>query len=222
MRLTCISLLAAAAALASGNDADLRVPCCPATATAAFTTAIPSGDPCPATRVSLCYTSTALQLVFAAEGAGEPYFNATQGTNDDIWAYEVMEAFIHRGQDDPQQYFEYEVSPNNVTYNAFVYNPSRERKAGAPFDHAFVENPFDDGFAVNTVLDAHAETWTSVVSIPLALFNGENPKGSTWRMNFFRTITNATMFPDQKLCGWRNPGKPNFHITGAFGTVRFV
>ncbi|ORX74848.1 hypothetical protein DL89DRAFT_281169 [Linderina pennispora] len=212
--------IAALTSLASA--ADLNVPACPATATASFNQAIPDLAPCPQTTVDLCYTSTALNLVFTAYGETNFYFDPSQTTNGDIWAYEVMEAFIYKGTDNPQTYFEYEVSPNNVTYNAFIFNPSRTRAAGTPFDHAFVSNPFGDGFKVTTALDKPNNKWISTSSIPLALFNAENPKGTNWRMNFFRTVTGPTTYPDQQLCGWKNTNAMNFHITPFFGTVAFV
>ncbi|KAJ2781335.1 hypothetical protein GGI15_003240 [Coemansia interrupta] len=219
---TDLALSALLLAPAFARKVDLYVPRCPATAAAKFTTQIPSGDPCPSTEVDLCYTDTALQLQFTANGETNFYYDPTQTTNGDIWEYEVMEAFIYKGCDDPQTYFEYEVNPNNVTYNAFVYNPSRVRTAGQPFDHAFVVDPFGDGFGVNTVLDKTNSVWKTQSSIPLALFNGENPKGTTWRMNFFRTITSPDTYPNQQLCGWKNTGLASFHITPAFGTVKFV
>ncbi|KAJ2642077.1 hypothetical protein GGF44_001833 [Coemansia sp. RSA 1694] len=217
-----LSVLSLASATALASSSDLKVPKCPSTSSAKFTTQIPSGTACPQTKVALCYTDTSLDLVFTAHGETDFYFNSTQTTNGDIWKYEVMEAFIYKGADDPQTYFEYEVSPNNVTFNAFIYNPSRVRKANAAFDHAYIAEPFKDGFAVNTVLDRANKRWTSHSTIPLALFNGENPRGTTWRMNFFRTITSPSKYPDQKLCGWKNTGQANFHITPAFGTVKFV
>ncbi|KAJ2891096.1 hypothetical protein GGI21_005954, partial [Coemansia aciculifera] len=165
------------AVLASSKD--LHVPKCPATVQAKFTTQIPSGAACPQTNVDLCYTDTSLNLVFTALGETAFYFDPKQTTNGDIWKYEVMEAFIYKGSDDPQTYFEYEVSPNNVTFNALIYNPSRASKANAALDHAFIANPFSDGFAVNTVLDKPNKKWTSHSTIPLALFTAENPRGTT-------------------------------------------
>ncbi|KAJ2160085.1 hypothetical protein GGF46_002543 [Coemansia sp. RSA 552] len=213
---------AAAAAAVHGSKEGLDVPQCPATSSISFTTAIPSGDPCPATRVDICYTDTLLNLVFTAYDETTFYYDPDHKTNDDVWAYNAMEAFIYKGDDDPQTYFEYEVSPNNVTFNALIFNPSRKRAEGAPMDRAFISDPFADGFKINTALDRKRGLWTSSSSIPLALFNGENPCGSTWRMNFFRTITSPQTFPDQKLCGWRNTGEANFHITPAFGTLHFI
>ncbi|KAJ2492591.1 hypothetical protein IWW37_001346 [Coemansia sp. RSA 2050] len=220
--LASLHILSLVSALALASNPDLKVPKCPSTVSAKFTTQIPLGAACPQTNVDLCYTNTALSLVFTALGETNFYFDPKQTTNDNIWEYEVMEAFIHKGSDDPQTYFEYEVSPNNVTFNAFIFNPSRVRKAHAPFDHAYIAEPFNDGFTVSTVLDKKSKKWTSHSTIPLALFNGENPHGTTWRMNFFRTITSPSTFPNQQLCGWKNTGQANFHITPAFGTVQLV
>ncbi|KAJ1943734.1 hypothetical protein FBU59_002816, partial [Linderina macrospora] len=122
-----------------------------------------------------------------------------------------MEVFISKGTEDPQTYLEYEVSPNNVTYNAFMFNPSRVLSEGAPFDHAYIHDPFADGFSITTTLDKPNQKWTSHSSIPLALFNEENPRGTKWRMNFFRIIAGPATLPSQQLCGWKNTGKASFH-----------
>ncbi|KAJ2314571.1 hypothetical protein H4S02_001839 [Coemansia sp. RSA 2611] len=216
-----LAIGACLAAAVAANDS-VNVPQCPNLASVAFTTAIPSGPPCPATKVDLCYTSTQLHLTFTAYNETNFYYNADHQTNDDIWAYEAMEAFISRGPDDPQTYFEYEVSPNNVAFNAFIFNPSRVRKDGAPMDQAFIGDPLADGFTVNTKTDKEKGLWVTESVVPLALFNGETPKGSVWRMNFFRTVTSPQMFPDQQLCGWRNTGEANFHVTPVFGKINFV
>lgn len=43
------------------------------------------------------------------------YYNESYTTNDPIWRFEVMEAFIALGTNDPQTYLEFEIAPNNVT-----------------------------------------------------------------------------------------------------------
>ncbi|KAJ1876929.1 hypothetical protein LPJ57_004221 [Coemansia sp. RSA 486] len=203
--------------------ADVNVPKCPSTTSFMYDSGIPKNDPsCPKTEVTMCYTQNKLKIDFTAYDETNFYFDPKHKTNDDIWAYEVVEAFIYKGTDDPQTYFEYEASPNNVTFNAFIYNPSRTRASGSPFDHAYVEDPIGDGFEVNTVLDKKNKVWKSHNVIPLGIFNGESPKGSVWRMNFFRTVTSPKKYPDQQLCGWKNTKAANFHITKAFGTVAFV
>ena len=135
-----------------------------------------------------------------------------------------MEAFIYHGTNDPSTYLEFEVAPNNVTYNAFVYNPSKVRAPGAPFDHFFITDPEVDSLTANTTLDMTAQTWVSDVQIPLGLFDVDNgtAAGTQWRMNFFRTVVSPDTFPNQTLGGWSPPDTASFHITPYFGDVTFV
>ncbi|KAJ2803518.1 hypothetical protein H4S07_004435 [Coemansia furcata] len=149
--LSFLSTFSLVAVIATASKPDIKVPKCPAKVSTTFTTQIPSGTACPQTKVELCYTNTELSLVFVALGEKNDYYDPKQTTNDNIWEYEVMEAFIYKGSDDPQTYFEYEVSPNNVTFNAFIFNPSRMRKANMPLDHAYIAEPFSDGFTINSV-----------------------------------------------------------------------
>ncbi|KAH8649367.1 hypothetical protein BX600DRAFT_442625 [Xylariales sp. PMI_506] len=211
----------------------LQVPACPLTSGISYDRSVPDLTPFPETLVSLCYeenstvvpwSGSLLHINFTARGETNFYYNASQGTNDAIWEYEVMEAFIYRGTADPQTYLEFEVSPNNVTFQAFIYNPSKVRAAGAPFDTFFIVEPSVDGFAAESTLDPTAELWTSEVRIPLGLFNVDpgTAKGTEWRMNFFRTITSPETYPDQELGAWNPPDQASFHMTPYFGKVTFI
>ncbi|KAL6401115.1 hypothetical protein AUP68_16839 [Ilyonectria robusta] len=223
-------LLTVAAVLALSHLTDaiklphVNVPACPKVGTIKYSKSVPDKTDFPLTQVDLCYTRSSLVLTFTAYDETNFYFDPEQGTNDDIWAYEVMEAFIYKGTKDPQTYLEFEINPNNVTYQAFVYNPSKDRADGAPFDHLFVWDPAADGFSATTTLDKPAERWVSKVKIPLGLFNVDDgtAKGTDWRMNFFRTITSPSTYPDQELGAWSPPNKASFHISKYFGHVHFV
>ncbi|PGH18204.1 hypothetical protein AJ79_00541 [Helicocarpus griseus UAMH5409] len=210
----------------SAPEPRLSVPECPKRGIATFNRSVPEKKPFPETKVELCYDAKTLMLHigFTAYEEEHFHFDPNQGTNGDIWEYSVMEAFIHRGKEDPQTYLEFEVNPNNVTYQAFIYNPSRVRAEGAPFDHAFISNPIADGILSNTTLDREENYWRSDVQIPLALFNTpeKNIRGSHWKMNFFRTITSPETFPEQALGAWSVPDKASFHITKFFRDVIFV
>lgn len=216
---------AAAAALAASAMAtvpSLSVPACPETACVEYSKSVPDLTAFPRTRVDACYTDTSIALTFTAFEETSFYTNSSLETNGDIWMYNVMEAFIYKGTDDPQTYFEYEVSPGNVTYQAVIFNPTEDR-SGA-FDHFFVSDPLADGFSASTTLDREAHTWVSESKIPLALFNVKDgqAKGTEWRMNFFRTITSEETFPDQQLGAWSPPDEASFHITKFLGHVEFV
>lgn len=224
MRVSAVAVVAASSLVSASKVPSVNVPACPGVGTIKYSKSVPDQTAFPLTKVDLCYTDTSLALTFTAYNETNFYFDPEQGTNDDIWAYEVMEAFIYKGTGDPQTYLEFEISPNNVTYQAFVYNPSKVRAEGAPFDHFFVTDPTADGFSATTTLDKPAERWVSSVKIPLGLFNvdGGTAKGTKWRMNFFRTITSPSTYPDQELGAWSPPDKASFHITKFLGNVKFV
>lgn len=219
--------MVAAAGLVAGakcNVPSVDVPACPHVGTIHYSKSVPDKKDFPRTSVDLCYTDTKLSLTFTALDEINFYYNASQGTNDAIYEYEVMEAFIYKGTDDPSTYLEYEINPNNVTYQAFVYNPSKDRSEGAPFDHFFIDDITADGFTADTTLDKDAKKWVSKGEIPLALFNVDTgkAKGTHWRMNFFRTVVAPETFPDQLLGAWSVPDKASFHISKYFGKVQFV
>jgi len=178
----------------------------------------------PLTQAELCYTRTSVDFVLTAFNETSFFYNASQGTNDLIFEYEVMEVFISRGDIDPITYFEIEVNPANVTLQTFVFNPSRRRTPGTPFDHFPVLDPFGDGIATTTTLDRPGHTWRSTVRIPLGYFNIDDgcARGTTWRMNFFRTVTDPQMFPNQTLGAWSPADVADFHVTRPFGRFTFV
>ncbi|KAM4064534.1 hypothetical protein HRG_005101 [Hirsutella rhossiliensis] len=213
-----------AAATCASKQPSVHALACPRVGTLDFAQSVPDRKPFPRTQVDLCYTNEHLEVRFTAYDEVNFYFNESHGTNDDIWAYEVMEAFIHMGTGDPQTYLEFEVSPNNVTYQAFVYNPSKDRSANAPFDHFFVTDPAKDGFSAVTELNRTGNIWKSNVKIPLGLFNVNKgaARGTKWRMNFFRTVVSPTTYPNQELGAWSSPLKASFHITECFGKVLFL
>jgi hypothetical protein len=228
-RLLTIAALASAV-LATPANCDPKVPsvtvpsCSRGVGTVKYDRTVPDLKPFPRTQVDMCYTDTHLDIKFTARDEVNFYFNSSQGTNGDIWEYEVMEAFIYKGTDNPQTYLEFEVNPNNVTYQAFVYNPSKVRTAGTPFDHFFVSDPATDGFSAVTTLDKPKKLWVSDVKIPLGLFNVDigKAKGTQWRMNFFRTVVSPDTYPDQGLGAWSPPNQASFHMTPYFGNVKFV
>lgn len=128
------------------------------------------------------------------------------------------------GTADPQTYLEFEVAPNNVTFSAFIYNPSKVRAAGAAFDRFYITDLAADKLTATTQLDPPNHQWISQVQIPLGFFNVDAgcAKGTQWRMNFFRTVTSAATFPVQEYGGWSAPDETNFHMTPFFGHVDFV
>ena len=222
--LTC--LLAALFISTPGNRIPyLKVPQCPDQASITYDHSVPNLTAFPKTEVNACYTNKHLKLHFIAREEKAFFYNSSLGTNNPIWRYEVMEAFIARGTDDPSTYLEFEVAPNNVTFTAIIVNPSGSREEGAPFERHFIDDPIGTGFSSETILDRKRQTWTSSATIPLTLFGlatDRHARGEKWRINFFRTVTSAEDFPVQQYGAWSPPDEANFHKTSFFGHVEFV
>ncbi|KAI1762750.1 hypothetical protein GGR53DRAFT_500236 [Hypoxylon sp. FL1150] len=223
MKATVGSLLAVASVACAVPSLD--APACSAgKGTVTYNKAMPDPKDFPPTQVDVCYDDTSIHLIFTALEETNFFYNDTLSTNDPIWEYEVMEAFIYRGTNDPQSYLEFEVSPNNVTFQAWIYNPSKVRAAGAPWDTSYLTDPLTDGLTAETTLDRAAGTWVSSATVPLGLFNVDagEAKGTAWRMNFFRTVESNSTFPNQLLGAWSPTNASNFHMTPFFGNVNFV
>ncbi|KAF3763453.1 hypothetical protein M406DRAFT_279552 [Cryphonectria parasitica EP155] len=213
--------------MARGLDVpSLDVPECPAVGTVAYNTSVPNNDTAafPETKASLCYDDSFIRITFTALQEEYFYYNNSVPTNGDIYDYEVMEAFIYRGVNDPQTYLEFEVAPNNVTFSAWIYNPSKVRATGAAFTGAYITSLVADQLSANTTIVRSEDLWYSHVQIPLGFFNVDTgkAKGTRWRMNFFRTVTSAELFPTQYYGAWNPPNETNFHMTPFFGHVYFV
>lgn len=229
-RWTSYLLLAGAPILSAKCTAtqvpSLEVPSCDAgIGSVQYDKSVPNGEErFPLTQVDLCYTDSDIKITFTAFEEEYFFFNKSQTTNDPIYEYEVMEAFIYRGKNDPKTYLEFEVNPNNITWQAFIYNPTKLRADGAPFDNGQFTTPIFDGLVTSTKVDKDAKMWVSNATIPLGLFNVDDgeAQGTEWRMNFFRTVVDPQTFPNQTLGAWNPPDAASFHKTPFFGNVAFV
>ncbi|KAJ7326210.1 hypothetical protein DFH08DRAFT_752108 [Mycena albidolilacea] len=221
-----VAAAAVAPALAASNISvpSLNVPACPAKGTVTYNKSVPDKVAFPLTQVQVCYDDTHIDITFTAHNETDFFVNETYTTNDPIYQYTAMETFISRGTGDPQRYLEFEVAPNNVTFQAFIYNPSKVRADGAPFDTFYVATPLIDGLTATTTTDKPKGLWVSSARVPLGFFNVDDgeAKGTVWRMNFFRIITHRSTFPDQFYGAWSQPDEANFHMSPYFGHVKFV
>ncbi|KAJ7628866.1 hypothetical protein FB45DRAFT_794799 [Roridomyces roridus] len=226
MLLTTI-LIALTPVFAAAAVPSLNVPACPKKGSVSYDKSVPDLGAFPLTEVDVCYDETAIHITFTAHNETNFFVNPNYTTNDPIYQYTAMETFIYRGTNDPKTYLEFEIAPNNVTFQAFIYNPSKVRAADAVFDTFYVATPIEDGLTAVTTVDKAKHLWTSSARIPLGLFNVDDgqAKGTQWRMNFFRIITAPSTFPDQFYGAWSpTPGSPgaNFHQTPEFGHITFV
>lgn len=105
-----------AAAATNTTLPSLNVPACPSKAYLSYNLSSPDRVAFPDTAVEVCYDDSSLRIDFLAYNETSFFYNSTYTTNGDIYNYEVMEVFIAKGTSDPQTYLEFEVAPNNVTF----------------------------------------------------------------------------------------------------------
>lgn len=118
---TLVAAVVAAAccsAAATNNTTlpSLNIPACPSKAYLSYDLSSPGQVAFPDTAVEVCYDDSSLHIDFLAYNETSFFYNSTYTTNGDIYNYEVMEVFIAKGTSDPQTYLEFEVAPNNVTF----------------------------------------------------------------------------------------------------------
>ena len=78
----------------------------------------------------------------------------------------------------------------------------------------------NSGLQRSVFLDEKRLQWAAELAIPLASLIASFDPGATWRANFYRV--EGRQEPRQYLA-WRptHTPKPDFHVPGAFGILRF-
>ncbi len=109
-----------------------------------------------ATRFRLCWDGEYLHLIFHCQ---DPEVVATMTERDQpLYDEEVVELFIAPG-DDPHRYFEFELSPRNVVFDAQVDNPSG--RSTMRVDVGW------DCQGLQTAVSVVDDHWTAAMAIPL-------------------------------------------------------
>lgn len=115
--LAAAAFTALATAATNNSLPSLDVPRCPSKGYLRYNLSSPDLAAFPETAVEICYDDSALHVDLWAYEETDWYYDSNLTTNGAIWNYEVMEVFIALGASDPTTYFEFEVAPDNVTFN---------------------------------------------------------------------------------------------------------
>jgi len=180
------------------------------------------------TAFAACWTATHLLVAFqcADRDAWSPY-----GRRDEpLYEAEVVEVFLSPTRD-VRRYYEFEVSPRGVVFDARVHSPERDRAsmqvdlswncpglaATVHADGAVHSRPPDQGVRLGTT-----RWWSAELAIPFTAFPeaGTPRPGTEWRANFYR-IDRAD---PPEFSAWSPTGRSpaDFHVPDRFGTLRFV
>ena len=146
--------------------------------------------------------------------------------NGPVYDEECVEVFLNPA-DAPHQYYEINLSPKNVVYDACVLNHRTLEKPYEKFEALFgldLKN-------LNTAVHADGKTdvvgkgkrWTAEYAIPFnALYGASNIPplpGDVWRVNFYRI--DSPKKGQREHYAWSPTGRAAFHLPWRFGFLKF-
>jgi hypothetical protein len=169
------------------------------------------GAPRLATSVTAYYDDDFLTVLFDAD---DDEIVATYLAHDEpLWQEDVVEIFV--APEGLTPYFEIEVNPLGTTFDARIDSPDGVR-ATMTTDLAWT---CDSLFAA---LRRDGKRIQTVIRIPFAALKNRPNAGDEWRANFFRIDRSFSEGDD--FSAWQPTMKtpPDFHVTAAFGALRFA
>lgn len=136
--------------------------------------------------------------------------------DEPIYDEEVVEIFIGYGEDDVIDYYEFQVSPNGVLFDATIHNPTSMRA------DLILNTGWDcDGiqwFAERNDDDNH---WVAMLMIPwAAIAPSDAPLPDAWQANFYRIERPRDAQPELSCWSPTMNEPPDFHKPAYFGTLR--
>jgi hypothetical protein len=177
-----------------------------------FTLADGGGPASQQTRARVCYDAQSLYVHFDCDDR-DIWGTCTQ-RNDPIYDEEVVEVFLGSGEADLVHYFEFEISPNGVLFDARIYNPTSERT-----ELEWDESWNCPGISWQAVRDDSANQWSAAIAIPWA---GVAPPGnlpSVWRANFYRIERPRDAEPEFSCWSPTMTEPADFHKPAYFGVL---
>ncbi len=171
------------------------------------------------TAVACLWSDTSLYIAFRCE---DSEITGTLNEHDSpLYEEEVVEVFISPNAD-PHTYFELEISPNNVMFDAVVESPDLHRGTMIVDTgwhcKGLVSAVRVDGEINNSAVKD--DGWTVEMSIPfLALASNPPVNGSEWLVNFYRIDREP-----EEFTAWSPTLEvpANFHVPARFGILKFV
>lgn len=156
---------------------------------------------------------------FLFSGADDHIVATHHRRDDPLYEQDVVELFL--APEGPTRYYEFEVSPLGVIFDAVIDSPDGVRATMHAEKSWTCEGLI---VAVRKVIESSgAMTFDTLIRIPFAsLGRGTPADGEVWRANFFRIDRHAEL--GDEFSAWQPTMKepPDFHVAAAFGAVRFV
>ncbi|MFC4810559.1 carbohydrate-binding family 9-like protein [Paenibacillus sp. GCM10023250] len=160
------------------------------------------------TAVQACWTGSDLWFRFECE---DDHVVATMtGHDDPLYEEDVVELFLDE-DGDGTTYYELEVSPRNVVFDARIRNDLAGSKMIELEWHAA-------GMTTDVREDGPLRIYE--IRLPLANFGRLPADGTAWRWNAYRIDEDRS--GERRYWAWRPTGAVNYHIPERFGTLLFT
>lgn len=131
-----------------------------------------------------------------------------------IYDEEVVELFLAPGPEDPTQYFEFEISPNGVLFDAKIINPQTKKS-----DIQVITAWDCPDIQWTAVCNKEGNQWTAVLAVPWTAVAPSGPIPTVWRANFYRIERPRNAEPEFSCWSPTLNNPTNFHRPSHFGTL---
>jgi hypothetical protein len=176
------------------------------------------------TEVRLLYDDDHLYVGFRCE---DEYVWGTVSKRDGpIYEEECVEVFLNPSASG-HQYYEINLSPRNVVFDACIVNDRTPERPQATFKSLKEWNT--EGLRTATAVEGKpgapgkARGWTAEMAIPISQLYGVPHRpvqpGDIWRANFYRI--DAPGKKTQELYAWSATGRKACHLPWRFGYLKF-
>ncbi len=160
----------------------------------------------------VCYDLRALHVCF--DCTDRDIWGTYTRRDDPIYDEEVVEVFISPGAAAPTHYYEFEVSPNGVLFDAQVVNPTARR------DGLVLDTSWDcPGIEWRASRDDAAQRWWAGLSIPWAAIAPPGALPAVWRANFYRIERPRDAQPEFSCWSPTLTDPADFHRPARFGVL---
>ena len=166
--------------------------------------------PLPPTEIRSRWTQTNLYLLFKC-----PYKKlylkpnpVTNAETNELWNWDVAEAFIGSDYLKTSRYKEFQVSPQGEFVDLDIDRDDPKAQKGVEWQ---------SGLAVAARVDEKHRIWYGEMRIPFASLDVKTPKpGDELRIGLYRIEGPE---PDRIYVCWRATGATTFHVPSAFGSL---
>ncbi len=174
-----------------------------------------------ATKARMCWDDSCLYVAF--DSIDQDIWGTMTGHNDPIYDEEVVEIFLEP-DNEPTRYFEIEVSPRNVIFEAEIVNTNGLRPNVDRSNYTWRCEGMRTAVIVDGTLDDRTDTdrgWTVEMALPFAPMHKTPQPGERWRANLYR-IDRGKDGDEYQAWSPTLAVPASFHVPAEFGEIEFL